>query len=83
MDLDLRKIASLMLRDYSIIAKRHYDMARDSRAIAETWRQVLDATAPHVLKSHSTQEDGKPGAPAPSPGQEAWAFVNEANEEVL
>jgi len=81
---DQHKIASLLVREYTIIAKRHYDMARDCRAIADTWRQVLDDTAPLMLKSHSTQEDGKPGAPAPSPpGQEAWAFVNEANEEVL
>jgi len=82
-DLDLHRVASLLVRDYSIIAKRHYDMARDCRAIADTWRQVLDDTAPAVLKSHSTQEDGKLGAPAVSPGQESWAFVDESNEKVL
>ncbi len=64
---DLHRLASLLVRDYTIIAKRHYDMARDSRAIADTWRQVLDDTVPHVLKKRSTQEDGKVGAPALSP----------------
>jgi len=60
---DLHKLASLLVRDYTIIAKRHYDMARDCRAIAATWRQVLDDTALDVLKSHSTQEDGMVAAP--------------------
>jgi len=68
---DLHRLASLLVRDYTIIAKRHYDMARDSRAIADTWRQVLDDTVPNVLKKHSTKEDGMAAAPGLSPGQES------------
>ncbi len=71
MNVDLHKLASLLVRDYTIIAKRHYDMARDSRAIADTWRQVLDDTQPHVLKKHSTQEDGMAAAPLVSPREES------------
>ena len=70
MSLDLHKLASLLVRDYSIIAKRHHDMARDCRAIADTWRQVLDDTALNVLKKHSTQEDGMAAAP-PTPQEES------------
>jgi len=77
----LHKLASLLLRDYTIMAKRHYDMARDCRAIADTWRQVLDGTQPNVLQSDQGQ-DGKLGAPAPTPPQEPWLFVDESNVEV-
>jgi hypothetical protein len=77
--MDLHKLASLLVRDYSIIAKRHYDMARDSSAIASTWRQVLDDTQPLVLKSDQG-EDGKLGAPAPV--QDSWLFVDDRNQEV-
>ena len=52
----LHKIASLLVRDHTISAKRLHDMARDNRAIADTWRLVLDATVPDVLKS---DEQGK------------------------
>ncbi len=70
MSLDLHKLASLLVRDYSIIAKRHYDMASDSRAIADTWRQVLADTAPSMLNTQSTQEDGMVAAP-PNPQEES------------
>ena len=79
--MDLHKLASLLVRDYSIMAKRHYDMARDCRAISSTWKQVLDDTVPGVLKEHSTQEDGMPGAPAVSP-QELFAFVDERGDAI-
>jgi len=68
--MDIHKLASLCLRDYSIIAKRHYDMARDCRAIADTWRQVLDDTVPGVLKERSTREDSMVAAP-PTPQEES------------
>jgi hypothetical protein len=80
--MDLHKIASLLVRDYTIIAKRHYDMARDSRAIADTWRQVLADTVPVVLTEQSTREDGKLGAPASIPGQESWAFVDVSGKAI-
>jgi len=73
---DLHKLASLLLRDYTIMAKRHYDMARDCRAIASTWRQVLDDTEPSVLRSNQG-EDGKLGAPASTPPQGSWLFVDD------
>ncbi len=62
----LHKLASLLVRDYTIMAKRHADMARDCRAIAGTWRQLLDDTAPIVLQSDQG-EDGVLGAPPTSP----------------
>ncbi len=79
--MDLRKLASLLVRDYTIIAKRHYDMARDCRAIASTWRSVLDDTVPVMLKSDQG-EDGKLGAPAPSSVQGSWAFVDDEGVNV-
>ena len=75
--MDLHKLASLMVRDLTIIAKRQFDVSRDYRAMAGTWRQVLDDTQPVMLKELSTQEDGKPGAPAPHPGQEDFVFVSD------
>jgi hypothetical protein len=73
----------LLLRDYTIMAKRHYDMARDCRAISSTWRQVLDDTQPIVLQSDQG-EDGKLGAPAAdSPAQGSWLFVDSSNREVV
>ncbi len=84
--MDIHKLASLLLRDYTIIAKRHYDMARDCRAIAGTWRQVLDDTVPNMLQSNQG-EDGKLGAPAigssPSDGQDSFHFVDAKGEVVL
>ena len=74
--MDLHKLASLMVRDSFIIAKRHSELARDYRAIADTWRQVLDAAVPDVLKELSTQEDGKVGAPASTPPQGSFLFVD-------
>ena len=77
--MDIHKLASLLKRDYTIMAKRHSDMARDCRAIAGTWGQVLDATVPTVLQSDQG-EDGKLGAPAPSQG--SWAFVDTSGVRV-
>ena len=74
--MDIHKLASLLIRDYTIIAKRHSDMARDCRAIAGTWRQVLDATPPFVLKELSTLEDCMPGAPAVSGQESQQTFVD-------
>jgi len=82
---DIHKLASLLLRDYTIIAKRHYDMARDCRAIAGTWRQVLDDTVPNVLRSDQG-EDGKLGAPALGstlPGQDSFHFVDPSGKAVV
>ena len=49
--MDVHKCASLILRDFTIIAKRHADLARDYRAIADTCRRLLDDTVPAVLKT--------------------------------
>jgi len=81
MDASLHRLASLMVRDCTIIAKRHHDLARDYRAMTSTWRHVLDDTSLDVLKELSTQEDGMPGAPAVS-GQESWLFVDESHRKV-
>ncbi len=78
--MDIHKLASLLVRDYTIIAKRHYDMARDCRAIAGTWRAVLADTVPNVLESDQG-EDGKLGAPAP-PRQGSWSFVDESGSAI-
>ncbi len=67
---DLHKLASLLVRDYTIMAKRHYDLSRDCRAIAQTWRLVLDDTVPDVLKTLSTREDSMVAAPPISPPEE-------------
>ena len=75
--MDLHKLASLLVRDYSIMAKRHYDMARDCSAIAGTWRQVLASDGSFVLKSDQG-EDGKLGAPASTQG--SWLFVDDGGE---
>ena len=77
----LHKLASLLVRDYTIMAKRHADLARDCRAIAGIWRQVLDDTPAVVLQSDQGQ-DGKLGAPASTPQQGSWLFVDESNAEV-
>ncbi len=78
--MDIHKLASLMMRDFTIIAKRHADLARDYRAIRESWKRTLDATVPIMLESDQG-EDGKLGAPAPT-AQGSWAFVDEDNVEV-
>jgi hypothetical protein len=70
-----------MLRDSTIIAKRCADMARDYRAMANTWRQVLDDTQPGVLRSKNNT-DGKVGAPASSSDQELHLFVDANGREV-
>ena len=80
--MDLHQLASLLVRDYSIMAKRHHDLARDCRAITGTWRRVLDATQPPVPEGIQG-EDGKPGAPDPLPGQDLWLFVDDRNQEVV
>ena len=60
---ELHRLASLMVRDHTISAKQHSDLARSSRAMASTWRQVLDVTARSVL-SQDNEEDSVLGAPA-------------------
>ena len=75
--MDIHKLASLLSRDYTIMAKRHYDLARDCSAIAATWRQVLDDRPADMLKSDQG-EDGVLGAPAVSQG--SWAFHGDSGE---
>ncbi len=79
----LHKLASLLLRDYTIMAKRHYDMARDCRAIAGTWRQALDDTVPDVLHEQS-REDGVLGAPLTPADQELQValFVDDTGRSI-
>jgi len=48
---DVHQIVSLVLRDFTIIAKRHADLARDYRAIADTCRRALDDTGLAVLNT--------------------------------
>ena len=54
--------ASLMIRDLTIAAKQHLDLSRSFRAMARTWRQVLDDTARSVLQPND-QGDSVLGAP--------------------
>ena len=60
--MDLHKLASLLVRDNTIIAKRLYDLARDFTAITGTWRQVLDDSQPVMLQELS-RENGMVAAP--------------------
>ena len=83
MAVDLHRLASLMVRDATIIAKRHAELARDYRAIAGTWRQVLDDTQPPVLYEHSTREDGMPGAPPMGSESQVDMFVDLKGDTVL
>ncbi len=69
MSMDLHKLASLLVRDHTIMAKRYHDLARDNRAIAGTWRLVLDDTVSDVLKEQS-REDGMVAAPPTLPLEE-------------
>ncbi len=55
--MDIGELASRLKRDYTIMAKRHHDMARDCRAIADTWGQVLDATPANLLPPPVREED--------------------------
>ena len=61
--MDLHKLASLMVRDLTIGAKQLTELARTHRALAATWRQVLDGTRPPVLQTTLHREDGKAAAP--------------------
>ena len=61
--MDIHKLASLMVRDHTIAAKQLSDLARSNRAMAHTWRQVLDDTVLPVLPSAVPKEDGKIAAP--------------------
>ncbi len=67
--IDDQQLASLLVRDYTIMAKRHYDLARDCTAIAGTWRRTLDDRQPSVLQTRS-REDGMVAAP-PTSGEES------------
>jgi len=84
---DLHKLASLMVRDHTISAKRFQQLAGDSYALAATWKQVLAGECPTVLQSDH-REDGVLGAPAvksdtPAEEQGSWAFVDMKGETVL
>ena len=50
-------LVSLMVRDLTIVAKQHHELARSFRAMADTWRQVLDATVPDLLPSPVREKD--------------------------
>ncbi len=68
--MDVHKLASLLLRDHTIIAKRLHDMARDYRAMADIWRLVLDDAVPIVL---GCNEQGKTVSSELLPPQESSA----------
>ena len=76
--IDIHQLASLMVRDLTIIAKRHHDLARDNRAMADTWRRVLDDTQPVVLKSN---EQGKTVRSELLP-QSSFLFVDPSGEVI-
>ena len=60
-------VVFLMVRDLTLVAKQHYDLARSFTAMAGTWRQVL---APAQLLSdpgHLPGSDGKVAAPPTDP----------------
>ena len=75
----LHELASRLVRDLTISAKRHYDLARDYRAMADTWRQVLDDAVPDVLKG---DEQGKTVRSELQP-QSSFLFVDDSHQEVL
>ena len=52
-----QEVVSLMLRDCTIVAKRHHDLARDYRAMASTWRRLLDANPANLLPSPVREKD--------------------------
>ncbi len=79
--MDLHKLASCLVRDLTISVKRHYELSRDYRAMADTWRQVLDGASPNMLQSNEGQ-DGKVGAPAVS-GQDSFLFRDTSGRDVL
>ena len=62
--MDGQRLFSLLLRDFTIIAKRHADLARDYRAVAGTCRHALDDTRLLADDPGSPGSDGKVGAPA-------------------
>ena len=78
MELDLHRLASLLVRDYTIMAKRHREMARDCLAIAGTWRQVLDDNQPSVLGSTNQGKDSMVAAPPLSQEESAYQRSFEA-----
>ena len=55
--MDQRQLFSLLLRDFTIIAKTHADLARHYRAVAVTCRRALDATPAHMLPSPVREKD--------------------------
>ena len=64
-DEDLHRLASLLVRDLTILAKQQYDMSRSFTALAATCRQVLAAARGSVLGCE-TPQDSKVGAPTVS-----------------
>ena len=58
MTLDHAQLWSLLLRDFTIIAKTHSDLARHYRAVAGTCRRALDATPADLLPPPAREEDG-------------------------
>jgi hypothetical protein len=75
---DLHKLASLLVRDYTIVAKRHYDLARDYRAIAATWRQALALPCSDVLGSTNPGKDSMVAAPPLNQEESAYQESFEA-----
>ena len=61
---ELERLASLLIRDLTIAAKQHVDLARSFRAMAGTWRQVLDDTRLRRDPGRLPGSDGKVVAPA-------------------
>ena len=64
--MDDHQFLSLLVRDWSIIAKRHAELARDYRAIAGTYRRALADTVPSVLPAPQEQDGGVVQIPLPN-----------------
>ncbi len=56
--MDYAQLWSLLIRDFTIVAKSHSDLARHYRAISDTCRRALDATPADLLPPPIREEDG-------------------------
>jgi hypothetical protein len=57
MNEELHRVVSLLIRDCTLVAKAHHDLARHYRALAQTYRLPLDDTLLSVLPSPSREKD--------------------------
>ncbi len=54
----MQRVISLLVRDLTLAAKGHHDLARHYTALAGTYRDLLDASPADLLPSLSGGTDG-------------------------